>query len=126
MTQSGCVQDAHPRAHGAEPVFSPIIELGVSSARPDRAALTRIMGSRRKTHENFMGYGRRENELVSWIARIVLIVAGIVASWLVAKDAPYFRTLQLATAVLLVVLILVAIAFWPARWTAKFRRLFKR
>ncbi|MDE1930111.1 MAG: hypothetical protein KGI43_01000 [Alphaproteobacteria bacterium] len=64
--------------------------------------------------------------MVSWIARLVLIVAGIVASWLVAKDAPYFRTLQLPTAVLLVVLILVAIAFWPARWTAKFRRLFKR
>lgn len=126
MTQSGRVQDAHPRAHGPEPVFSPIIERGVSSARPDRAALTQIMGSRRKTHENSVGYGSRENELVSWIARIVLIVAGIVASWLVTKDAPYFRTLQLATAVLLVVLIVFAIAFWPARWTAKFRRLFKR
>lgn len=64
--------------------------------------------------------------MVSWIARIVLIVAGIVASWLVAKDAPYFPTLQLATAVLLVVLIVFVVAFWPARWTAKFNRLFKR
>lgn len=64
--------------------------------------------------------------MVSWIARIVLLVAGMVASWLVAKDAPYFPTLQLANAVLLVALIVFVIAFWPARWTAKFTRLFKR
>lgn len=64
--------------------------------------------------------------MVSWIARIILIVAGIVASWLVAKDVSYFPTLQLAVAVLLVALVVLAIAFWPARWTVRFNRLFKR
>lgn len=64
--------------------------------------------------------------MVSWIARIVLIVAGVVASWLVANDAAFFPTLQLATAVLLFVLIVLVIAFWPASWTAKLNRLWKR
>jgi hypothetical protein len=64
--------------------------------------------------------------MVSWIARIVLIVAGVVASWLVAENAPFFPTLQLATAVLLFVFIVFVIAFWPASWTAKFNRLWKR
>lgn len=64
--------------------------------------------------------------MVSWIARIVLIVAGVVASWLVAKDEPFFPTLQMATAVLLFVLAVLAVAFWPASWTANLNRLWKR
>lgn len=64
--------------------------------------------------------------MVSWVARIVLIVAGVVASGVVAENEPWFHTLQLATAILLVVLIVFVVAFWPARWTAKLNRLFKR
>ncbi|HYL48686.1 MAG TPA: hypothetical protein VET84_04910 [Stellaceae bacterium] len=63
---------------------------------------------------------------MSWIARIVLIVAGIAAGAVAAETEPWFHTLQLAIAVLLVVLIVFVIAFWPASWTATLNRLWKR
>ena len=69
---------------------------------------------------------RDSENVVSWTARIVLIVAGVVASGVAAASEPWFRTLQLAIAVLLVALIVFVVALWPARWTAKLNRLFKR
>ena len=64
--------------------------------------------------------------MVSWLARIVLIAAGFIASWVVAENEPWFHTLQLAAAVLLVMLIVFVVAFWPARWTTTLNKLFKR
>jgi len=55
--------------------------------------------------------------MLSWLARGLLIVAGFVASWFVAKDAPQFGLVQMAVALLLFVLVVWILAFWPQRWT---------
>jgi type II secretory pathway component PulJ len=55
--------------------------------------------------------------MVSWIVRGLLIAAGSVTSWFVAKDAPGFGVVQMMVATLLLALIIAVIAFWPARWT---------
>jgi hypothetical protein len=46
-----------------------------------------------------------------------LIVAGFVASWFVAKDAPQFGLVQMAIGLLLLILVVWVLAFWPERWT---------
>jgi hypothetical protein len=43
-------------------------------------------------------------------------VAGFVASWFIAKDAPQFGIMQMAVALFLVVLIVAVLAFWPKQW----------
>ena len=64
----------------------------------------------------------RRAAVLSWIARAFLIVAGFVASWLVAKDAPIFSVIQMTIAVLMFVLVVFVLAFWPASWTMRFNR----
>ena len=51
------------------------------------------------------------------VVRGFLIVAGFVASWFMAKDAPQFGLLQMAVAIFLFVLAVWVLAFWPERWT---------
>jgi hypothetical protein len=63
--------------------------------------------------------------MLGWVARGLLIVAGFVASWLVAKDAPQFGLMQMAVAIILVVLVVGVLAFWPERWTNVLNRLHK-
>jgi len=60
--------------------------------------------------------------MLSWIVRGLLIVAGFVASWFMAKDAPQFGIMQVAVALLLMVLVVAVLAFWPERCTWKARR----
>jgi hypothetical protein len=55
--------------------------------------------------------------MVGWIARGLLILAGLVTSWFVAKDAPNFGVVQGMVAVVLLGVIVAVLAFWPARWT---------
>jgi len=52
----------------------------------------------------------------------VLIVAGLVTSWLVAKDAPNFSFIQMTIGILLCALVVFVLAFWPASWTARLKR----
>ena len=54
---------------------------------------------------------------MGWIVRGLLIVAGFVASWLVAKDSPQFGIMQGVVTLVLVVLIVWILAFCPERWT---------
>jgi formate hydrogenlyase subunit 3/multisubunit Na+/H+ antiporter MnhD subunit len=63
--------------------------------------------------------------LLSWIFRGFLIVAGFVASWFVAKDAPQFGVMQMAVVLILVVVIVAVLAFWPERWSHILDRLHK-
>ena len=63
--------------------------------------------------------------MLGWIVRGILIVAGFVASWLVAKDAPQFGITQGAVALFLAVLVVAVLAFWPERWTHILSRLHK-
>ena len=60
------------------------------------------------------------------IFRGFLIAVGFVASWFVAKDAPQFGVMQMAVALILVVLVVAVLAFWPERWTRPLRRLHRR
>ena len=55
--------------------------------------------------------------MLGWIIRGFVIVAGFVASWVVAKDAPQFGIMQMAVTLFLVVLVVAVLAFWPERWT---------
>lgn len=63
--------------------------------------------------------------MISWAVRLLLIAAGTVTSWFVAKDAPGFGVIQMMVATLLLALVVAVIAFWPARWTQRLDRLHK-
>ena len=63
--------------------------------------------------------------MVSWLARGLLIAAGIVTSWFMTKDSPQFGLMEMAVALLLIVFIVAVLAFWPARWTHILNRLHK-
>jgi hypothetical protein len=55
----------------------------------------------------------------------MLIVAGFVSSWFVAKDAPNFGFIQMTVAPILFVLVVFVLAFWPSTWAIKLNRLRK-
>ena len=55
--------------------------------------------------------------MLSLIFRGFLIAVGFVASWFVAKDAPQFGVMQMAVALILVIVIVAVLAFWPERWS---------
>ena len=63
--------------------------------------------------------------MIGWLVRGLLIVAGFVASWFVAKDSPQFGIMQMAVGTLLVIGIVAVVAFWPKRWTHILGRLRK-
>jgi hypothetical protein len=64
--------------------------------------------------------------MVAWIARGLLVAAGSVTSWFVAKDAPNFGLVQIAIGLLLLSLVVSVIAFWPSSWTVKLNRFGKK
>lgn len=61
--------------------------------------------------------------MISWIVRLLMIVAGAVTGWLVAEDAPNFGLVQMMVALLLLTLIVAVLAFWPSHWAARLNRL---
>jgi len=63
--------------------------------------------------------------MLGWVVRGLLIVAGFVASWFVAKDAPQFGLVQMAVGLLLLLFVLWILAFWPERWTHILNRIHK-
>jgi type II secretory pathway component PulJ len=63
--------------------------------------------------------------VIGWAVRMLLIAAGGVTSWFVAKDAPGFGVIQMMVATLLLALVVSVIAFWPQRWTHVLNRLHK-
>ena len=56
--------------------------------------------------------------MVSWIVRILLVLAGVVAGWFVAPDSNRFDIIQMVIALFLFTLFLAVAAFWPSlvRW----------
>jgi hypothetical protein len=64
-----------------------------------------------------------EEGMISWIVRFLMIAAGVVTSWFVAKDAVNFGVIQMMVALMLLTLIVAVLAFWPSRWTIKLERL---
>ena len=63
--------------------------------------------------------------MLSLIFRGFLIAVGFVASCFVAKDAPQFGVMQMAVALILVVVIVAVLAFWPERWSHILNRIHK-
>ncbi len=66
-----------------------------------------------------------EEGMISWVVRLVMIAAGIVTSWFIAKDAGNFGVVQTMVALLLIALIVAVFAFWPSHWTIRLNRLQK-
>ncbi len=60
--------------------------------------------------------------MVTWIVRALLLVAGVIASWWVAKDALIFPVVEMVVAIALVMLVLGAAVFWRPRWLANFSK----
>ena len=58
-----------------------------------------------------------EASVVSWIVRGLLIVSGTVTGWFVSKDAPNFSFIQGMASLVVIAVIVLVLAFWPARWT---------
>ena len=54
--------------------------------------------------------------MLGWIVRGALILAGLITSWFVSKDAVNFTVIQMTVTVLLIIAIVLAAAFWPSRW----------
>jgi len=52
---------------------------------------------------------------MAWLIRLILIPAGTVAGWFVAKDAPNFGAVQTMVAVFLLVFILLVFGLSPRR-----------
>jgi hypothetical protein len=59
------------------------------------------------------------------IVRGFVIAAGSVAGWFAAKDSPRFGIIQMAVVLILVVLVIAVLAFWPERWTHILNRIGK-
>jgi hypothetical protein len=49
--------------------------------------------------------------MLSWIVRLLMIAAGLVTSWFVAKDAPIFGIAQV---MMTLVLISLSLLSWPS------------
>jgi uncharacterized membrane protein YoaK (UPF0700 family) len=55
--------------------------------------------------------------MFAWAIRGIMIIVGIVTSWFVTRDSPQFGVFEMAVALLLIVLVVAILAFWPERWT---------
>jgi hypothetical protein len=55
--------------------------------------------------------------MVSWLFRALLLAAGSVTGYFVAGDSPNFGVVQMMVAIMLLVLAVFVLAFWPARWS---------
>jgi len=53
---------------------------------------------------------------VNWIVGGLMAVAGTIAAWFVARDAPNFELVQGAVATIVLALIIAIFAFWPKIW----------
>lgn len=60
--------------------------------------------------------------MLGWLVRVIMIVAGVVTSLFIARDAPNFGVVQMMVMLLVLALIVAALAFWPQRWSFKRHR----
>jgi hypothetical protein len=63
------------------------------------------------------GWPTLEAEVVSWIVRGLHIVSGTVTGWFVSKDAPNFSFIQGMASLVVIAVVVLVLAYWPARWT---------
>ena len=63
--------------------------------------------------------------MIAPVFRGFLIVVGFIASWFVTKDAPQFGIMEMAVALIQIVVIVAVLAFWPERWSHILNRIHK-
>ena len=51
--------------------------------------------------------------MFGWFVRVLLIVAGVITGWFVARDATNFGVLQMFVMLALFSICVAALAFWP-------------
>lgn len=59
--------------------------------------------------------------MLGWLVRVLLVAGGVIAGWLVGRDAPNFTFVQTVATLLLIVIVVAVLAFWP-RLSNPFRR----
>ena len=52
--------------------------------------------------------------MLGFFVRLLLIPAGVIAAWFVAKDSPNFSVAQLVVMLVLVAVVIAVAAFWSA------------
>ncbi len=52
--------------------------------------------------------------MLGFLTRLLLIPAGVIAAWFVAKDSPHFSVVQLVVMLVLVALVIAVAVFWSA------------
>lgn len=60
--------------------------------------------------------------MLNLLVRLLLLAAAGIASWLVARDQPNFSVVQMVIALLLFVLAVFILAFWPRGWWGRLGR----
>jgi hypothetical protein len=63
--------------------------------------------------------------MIALVFRGFLILVGFIASWFVTKDAPQFGIMEMAVALIQIVVIVAVLAFWPERWSHFLNRVHK-
>jgi hypothetical protein len=53
--------------------------------------------------------------MIGWIIRPLLALAGVIAAWFVATDAPNFDVVRALISIVILVACLAIAAFWPKR-----------
>jgi membrane protein YdbS with pleckstrin-like domain len=54
--------------------------------------------------------------MIALVVRVLLLAGSAIAGWFFEKDQPNFSVIQMAVAVLLLVLFVFVIGFWPRHW----------
>jgi hypothetical protein len=64
--------------------------------------------------------------MFSWLLRVGLITVSVIAGWFIVGDSPRYQVVELCISAFLVMVILFAAAFWPARWSEYLEKTFRR
>lgn len=53
--------------------------------------------------------------MYGWLLRALLVFGGVIAAWLVGRDAPNFTFVQTVVTLLLITVVVALLALWPRR-----------
>lgn len=51
--------------------------------------------------------------MLGWIARVLIVFAGFITSWFVARDALNFNFIQMVVGVFMFTFMVMIVSFWP-------------
>ncbi len=62
---------------------------------------------------------------MAWPVRILLLVAGLITGIFIAKDSPQFDLVAAMVGIMLIVLFVFVVAFWPTAWSGAINQIWK-